>query len=106
MSAKKLSPSRGAKAGSTRRRSARTEQTGDSFRSIKYMDIELGFNCPRCSEPVIMSALLTPFTSTTTAGGRGRASREPCGWGADHEAHQHPGLDNTQCPGAGSKVKP
>lgn len=25
--------------------------------------------------------------------------QQDCGWGADHEAHPHPGLDNTQCPG-------
>lgn len=22
-----------------------------------------------------------------------------CGWGAEHEGHQHPGMDNTRCPG-------
>lgn len=25
--------------------------------------------------------------------------QQDCGWGATHDPHQHPGLDNTQCPG-------
>ena len=24
---------------------------------------------------------------------------EDCGWGADHDAHPHPGLENVRCPG-------
>ncbi len=34
--------------------------------------------------------------------------QQDCGWGADHEAHPHPGMDNTQCPGVvdGEPVPP
>lgn len=38
-----------------------------------------------------------------SASASSRSRRRFCGWGADHEAHAHPGMENTRCPGKSSR---